>query len=431
MKRVSLIQFLGLWAMTLSGSPDAFAFPCNAVPANVHTQQVSHADVDLQQIIDDVVPGLQAHNLKGFAITLHDRSSRELLNLRGGLARTQCDADGQINFYTSTETPLGSVSKLITTLAAIKAADANGIDLNASFIDYLPYQWRDEVHPRFQGVTLRQFLTHSAGFRKSTCGGRSVHDRLVDGDLFNCNAGGEPTAPPPAVGQRQYSNMLGIYSRLLAYMVAPAQMQVHEQNVMAQFGRFGEHWDPDIYDQDIETYAALIYNDYVHNALFSPLGISATCDMSDNAGGSYTLWYATGDDPSGEMMPDKSLDCASGAWILSSDEMARFLLHIRHRNTLLNRAQYALMESDLAGSHGWGRFDWPTGELYTHSGAWVSTKAWVASLPGGDVVTLVANTPPGGDHAAPKYLLADALEIAVSDGFSRQAVQLGQQVILP
>lgn len=403
-----LIFLLGL-GLLMAWPKAAQAFPCNAQPTVVTSFQNNTPGIDTKLFVDALTADLSGLGVKGYVATLRDRYGEEVANVRMGLARTACDPGGQINFSSMTETPWGSVSKLLTTAAVIKAAGQYGIDLDSPAKDYLPYAWRTRLHSRFEDVTLAEFLSHQAGFRHSSCLGRTVSDRLIDGDLVNCAAAGDPaTPPPPEVGVRSYSNMLGIYSRVLAYMIEPDLMHVHEQNVLASFGPFGSGFTMTAYDQQIEPFAAAIYNAYVQQEVLAPIGVSATCDMATNAGGNHTLWFSSGTDDSGAMPPDRSDDCASGAWIMSSQEMSRFLYHLKHSQAILSESQYQRMELSTDDRLGWGLSGWQTGDVYSHNGSWSSTKAWVMALPGGFTATMVLNTPPPEGSVSPSHALKDA-----------------------
>lgn len=343
---------------------------------------------------------------KGWSATLRNKENLQVATVNHGLARTACDEDGAQAFTSATETPWGSVSKLITTASALRVAKLRNVSLDEPLVEHLPYRWRNLVHNRIElgengsgPVTLRMMLQHRGGFHHSSCFNRNIKDRLIDGDMVNCGTAQEPNWPP-AVGQRSYANMSqAIFQIALAYMDNPLAMNFYEVQ-----------WD-DIpianYDAQIQAITNAFYVNYVKDNLFAPIGITGTCDLSDVAsvpGSNYTLWYSNAADTSGTAVPNGSSSCAAGAWSMSSGEMSYFLNRLKFGN-LIDADSYALMEQGSLDSLGWWKSDWSIGTVYSHNGAWGNTRSEVRALPGGYTATLVTNS-------APYDILATALNEA-------------------
>ncbi len=376
-----------------SATSSAFALPCNQVPVNPAITTGASSAIDLERYAEEVAIRMSLANDKGWAATLTDADGEMIASVTQGLARTACDPGGERAFTVNTETPWGSVSKLITTVAAIHAADAKGVNLDLPLVNFLPLRWRNQVHSRYAlgengsgPVTLRHILQHRGGFRHSSCSGDTIKDRLIHGDLI-CGSDLSPE-PPPSVGTRDYSNMVGIFQITLAYVAEAAQMQSVES--------FASQYNNADYDSYIQTVTNNVYRRYVKDELFAPIGITGSCNMAElktaSVSGNYTLWYASDTDSSGTLPPDQNHTCASGAWIMSSVEMARFLHRMADGTSLLSAEDYALMEQGKTESHGWWRSDWQLGTVYSHTGGWSGTSSAVRALPGGLISTAVYNS---------------------------------------
>lgn len=397
----------------ISGVPLlAHAYPCNSEVNNLNIKFDKSPGLDVEQFVETVVDGMSNSQVKGYALNIYNKWGSSVGSATKGLARTQCDVGGQQAFTLNTETPWGSVSKLITTAAAVHAVDHYPVSLDDHFIDYLPYRWRSEVHSRFANVTLGMLLQHKAGFRHGGCN-KPIRQRLIDGDIANdC---GE-VDPPPEVGTRSYSNTgPGLYYLLLAYITRPSFMGTIE---------FGYQYHDDAsYDAIIQDYTASIYNSYVEDNVFAPINITGTCNMASNFGGNYSLWYDSTFDASGTLPPDHSGHCSSGAWSMSSNEMTKLLSSLRNTESILGHASYNLMESSWSDSLGWWRGEGNTGSYYTHNGAWGGTRSQVYSLPGHYTATLVTNSPPANGVSL-ATVLKEAYDEARVDGVAQDAASL-------
>lgn len=404
------VQLLVIALFGFSMVQASIAAPCN-VPVNNDVVVAEKAPgLNAQLLVSRVSEGMSQSDVKGYALNVFNRWGQSVASITHGLARTACDPDGERAFTLNTETPWGSVSKLLTTAAAVHAVDHYSPKLDDLIIDYLPYRWRPELNRRFQNVTIEMLLQHKAGFRHSGCG-RPLRDRLQDGDFENW-CGSDNTRP--AVGTRQYSNTgPGLFYVILAYMTRPSFMHTID------FG-YQNHSDAD-YDAVIQDYTASVYNNYVVDNVLAPVGVTATCNMADNAGGNYTLWYSSATDSSGGMPTDQSGHCSSGGWILSSNEMTRVLNSLRNSNSILTPESYQLMESSWSDSLGWWRGGSNQRPHFTHNGAWGSTRSQVYSFPGGYTATLVTNSPPANDVSLATVLL-DAYTEARNKGVSQDAL---------
>ncbi len=379
------------FAVALSmSSAAAVAAPCNSVAYNPQFTEAASPGVDTRTFVDQLVLAMAPSNVKGYVATLTNARGEIVAEVEQGYARTACDPGGERTFTTATQTPWGSVSKLLTTATAIKVATKHGVDLDSPIVNFLPYRWRPQLHPRFAvgengsgPVTLRMVLQHRAGFHHSSCDDRNIKTRLLDGDLAECADGN-----PPIVGTRSYSNMLGLFQIMLPYMYS--QPPMHNYELLAVNDSNAQ------YDWYMQAVANGNYRHMVATELFAPIGITGSCNMAEisgpNPSGNYIRWYDNANDSNGALPHDQNHTCASGAWIMSSAHMRKLLFQLKHTENLLSREDYALMEGTGISSLGWGLAKWSIGDIYWHNGKWSGTRSGVRVLPGGFVATLVMNS---------------------------------------
>lgn len=91
--------------------------------------------------------------------------------------------------YVSSDTmyAIGSVSKMYTTAAAMMLADRGLLDIDAPIVNYIPDFTMDD--DRYDQITARMLMNHSAGFHGTTLGNAFLFDdnntQVVDNFLYN------------------------------------------------------------------------------------------------------------------------------------------------------------------------------------------------------------------------------------------------------
>ncbi len=117
------------------------------------TQCVAIADVyrNIAQMLDGKVVG--------YACSV---GSGSIGAFSHGQARTGADAPAEL-FLPSTKIPVASVSKVVTTLAAIRVLAKNGVSLDSGIGGHLPSDWN--LDPFVKSITFRQLLSHKSGIK--------------------------------------------------------------------------------------------------------------------------------------------------------------------------------------------------------------------------------------------------------------------------
>ncbi|QWP77285.1 beta-lactamase family protein [Lysobacter sp. K5869] len=117
--------------------------------------------VDVEAYADGLVPSALARGGLAGAVVVVVKDGQILLAKGYGYADRE---KGRPMDAARTVIRPGSISKLFTWTAVMQLVEKGKLDLDADVNDYLDFRIRDY---RGQGVTLRQLMTHSAGFEES------------------------------------------------------------------------------------------------------------------------------------------------------------------------------------------------------------------------------------------------------------------------
>jgi len=287
---------------------------CGVPLAQKNEVERSTANLDTQRFLDVVGRAFGA-KFKGYAVIFTGAAGKRLGFRRAGWAVDPCD-DGQHKAFTlDTETAIGSVTKLLTTVAVLKVSN-DPVRLQRPLTAFLPFRWKQMAHPYYDTVTIADLLQHKAGFRRSG-GGEHVASRLSKGRELN--------TPP---GTRAYSNSsMGIFHFIYARYAFRAPY--HETEVEFQNAPL------DRYNAEIQKQTSKYFNIGLYNTIFRPLRISATCNpraarfpegrpeyfpFHDVA-----LSYESVRDNRGRLQSGTTLNCASGGVYMSAKDLARVM----------------------------------------------------------------------------------------------------------
>ncbi len=232
---------------------------CNLpMPSKMDVERTT-PNINTQRFLDRVVKDLDG-KFKGYAVILTGTDGKRLGFRRAGWAVDPCDSGSSGEaFDLDTETAIGSVTKLFTTVLVLKATtDSNRIE-RTPMTAYLPFRWRRMAHPYYETVQIADLLQHKAGFKRDG-GGEHISTRLSKGRELNT-----------PIGTRTYSNTtIGIFHFL--YAKYALREPYHETEVKYQNSPI------DIYNTEIQKRTSHYFNLGLYNKIFLPLEISATCD---------------------------------------------------------------------------------------------------------------------------------------------------------
>jgi CubicO group peptidase (beta-lactamase class C family) len=222
--RLALVAWLTLTARA-EGSDEAEAAANNAPP--------SLADgAALEDFLDRLfTDALRTHQIPGLAaVVVHGDQTRYLRGHGWADLATETPVDPHATVF-----PVGSISKLLTTMAVLQLVDQGRLDLDA---DIRAYLGPDAVDDRFaEPVTLRHILTHTDGFDVRW--------------LF-----GGATMTPERV-----PSLARLTQALPRRLVPPGQVYLYSDVGMTAAGRI------------VEMVAGEDFADYMQNHLLRPLGM--------------------------------------------------------------------------------------------------------------------------------------------------------------
>ena len=297
-----------------------------------------------------------------------------------GEGRTSADSPKQsfVDFTTKTKIPVASVSKIVTTIAALRILDQHGIALDKKIGPYLPATWSSaEIDPDpgggvfppvsdyFKNITFRQLLSQHSGimdYGNVPVGSYATLRRFFSQDVSNSSTTscqpstveqpsdpinpnpGNPQDkncgdPMPGVPCRCYSNYNFDIFRILLPKVA------------------GFPEDPNPFTRP-QTFADQ-YVKLVQQNVFDLVGQKNVDCKPPSGSKDYAFAYQFPGSRAGYDWGDVSFRCGSAGWYLSVEDMARVLLSINAKDgKILSAApgndQFEIMRKGHLGWDLWG-----------------------------------------------------------------------------
>ncbi|WP_034268213.1 serine hydrolase domain-containing protein [Haloechinothrix halophila] len=306
-----------------------------------------------------------------------------------GLARTAADG-GPVPQSAMKDITVASVSKPITTVAALRVLADKGIDVDDQIGPWLPGTW--EPGDGVAELTFQQLMTHTSGLRQNyeTATGKggkvtAAYDNIkiaVEQDLGSTSY--------------SYANMnFGIFRIMLPAMLLDTEVPGYDFSVP-----LAAQWD---------ELTAEIFNDHMED-LFASVGVTGSCAPSDSD--ATVLYRFPYDDASGWQTESYVAGCGGYGYYLSANDLTGFFSHLRYTDELLSPATRDLMRDGKLGLQTVGG---EHGTYYGHNGAWgISTGAMtscVLSFPIHVDASLVINSS-GGDYGSTCGVLATAFDDA-------------------
>jgi CubicO group peptidase (beta-lactamase class C family) len=304
-------------------------------------------DVDLDILAARIAGAMDTTNSSYSYVIARDGTLRR--SGASGFARRP--ADGNLAQGIDRRMIVFSLSKLLTTVAALQLIEARGLTIDSTIGPWLPAGWNAPA--AVNALRFRDLLSHRSGLRSSqsapeeTQSWNGMRDSVANG-----------TPLPPSY---TYQNL----NFALFQVIIPALWA-------------GQPGGPSAGITLTEASASFWYRYYVLTRLLEPAGIAdVDCIYEDRATATrlYGVGVADGLDPD-----DRTLWCASGGWYLSSAEYARFMAYLRHTSTLLSPAQRQLMDQAHLGWDGASPGSTSHGTYYTKNGSRSAASGTVGGL---------------------------------------------------
>jgi hypothetical protein len=289
-----------------------------------------------------------------------------------GLARTTANPPSR-TMESSLLTDIASVSKTMTAISILQLLAADGLTIDTKISPYVYSDWSQG--PNINTLTFRNLLTHTSGFGQlpgNACGNDITYAALktIVADGVTTNIG------VPSYGNCNFA---------LLRELMPALLKQPLNNV------------PDGAQRAQKSSA--MYIGYVQSHVFEPVGVKdSSCKPPTDTSGILSYPYPAGT-ASGTDWGDWSLQCGSGGWVLSANDIFNVVNALANGGgTLLTAAEKKQMFADSLGWDSAVRNDCPdpyvckNGDLNNGSGGiavWTYAGVLKCNVP----VVVVVNSP--------------------------------------
>jgi len=289
----------------------------------------------------------------------------------GGQARTATNAPG-LAMTPDLPTNIASVSKTMTATGVLQLLTKARLPVTTKIAPYLYPDWK--MGPNVNQLTFQELLTHSTGFSQnaaSACGNNITYSALK---TVVANGVASTDIGKPSYGNCNFALLRELMPALAGHSLAGVP-------------------DGDQRAQQSSSF----YINYMNSNVFQQVSVPVSA-CKPPAGTNDVLSYTNpAGSTSGTDWGDWSLECGSGGWVLSADNIFRVVNDLATGHTLLPSAQKKQM---FSGCLGWDcavRNDCPSpnvcknGDLNNGQGTAVWTYAGVlkCNVP----VVVVVNSP--------------------------------------
>jgi len=289
----------------------------------------------------------------------------------GGQARTSSNPPA-LAMAPDLVTNIASVSKTMTATAILQLLAKKGLTIDTKISPYIYSDWTQG--PNINQITFKDLLTHSSGFGQlpqNACGNDTTYSALKTVVANGVSASN--------IGKPQYGNCnFALLRELMPALEGQSLSNYPDGPQRAQ--------------QSSTTYI-----NYMNAHVFQPVGVPLS-QCKPPAGTNDVLSYTNpAGSNSGTDWGDWSLQCGSGGWVLSANNIFNVINDIATGNTLLTGAERKQMLSNCLGWDCAVRSDCPNpyvcknGDLNNGSGTavWAYAGILKCNVP----VVVVVNSP--------------------------------------
>jgi D-alanyl-D-alanine carboxypeptidase len=283
---------------------------CNEVSSPLQLQAPPGPEIDLDTLATRIATALDSSTY-GYAYVV---SQNGQMARSGAAGWARGPSEGGVSQSIDRTMIVFSLSKLLTTVAALQLIEAQDLTVDSLIGRWLPPEWNAPASVR--NLRFRELLSHRSGVRSTlqnaavTQSWEGMRDSLANG------------TPLPKTYTYQNLNF-AVFQAMIPKMWAGLPN-----------GPTADH-------QVTATSASFWYRQYVVSQILEPIGISNTDCVDDRA--TTTLFYRLETGISA-LPDDRTMHCASGGWYLSPREFARFMAYLRHTEDLLTTEQRATMD---------------------------------------------------------------------------------------
>ncbi len=289
----------------------------------------------------------------------------------GGQARTNANPPS-LAMAPDLVTDIASVSKTMTAIGILQLLAKNHLTIDTKISSYIYSDWKQG--PNINQLTFKHLLTHTSGFgqlAQNACGNDITYSALktiVANGVSSSN-----------IGKGQYGNCnFALLRELMPALLGQSLNNVPDGSQRAQ---------------DSST----MYINYTNSHVFQPVSVPVSACKPPSGSNDVLSYPFPAGNSSGTDWGDWSLQCGSGGWVLSADQIFRVVNDVAAGNTLLNSAERKQMFSDCLGWDCSVRSDCPSpyvcknGDL--NNGGGISVWTYAGVLKCNVPVVVVVNSP--------------------------------------
>ena len=342
-------------------------------------------------LFEEAVNKKMKNLVKGYAFAIGDKDGIKARS-EGGWA--QDPADGNLRMTTRIPSCIGSVSKMISSVALLNLLEAMPqVKLDDPIFSKLPKKWQQKyAGTQVECITYRQLLQHRSGFS------------LKSGDIANLDEMAKKPKSCPFVASRFYSNAnISLVRYLITRLAYPEEVPAIEKKLAdLPFDEYTEQANIDY---------SFPYERYIKKAILDKglVPITASCRPEPDFMPKVAKEYSDRNDTKGALTNTaaehiaKGNHCApQGSWYLSAEMLVHFGRTLLFSNNYLTNTTKNLMfnEDKSDDRLGWASFEsheafgketgqtkWPW-----HNGGQDGYFALLMQLPNGFVGAVLINS---------------------------------------
>lgn len=299
---------------------------------------------------------------------------------------------------------IASITKTLTATAVLKAMQDKkvvgypNLSIFSKVDDFLPPSWT-----RGRGVkelTFKELMSQYSG----------MFDNSGDTSIGGLRSWIKSGVTRPKTEYKYINGNLAIFRIILPYMMASDATRKNWNN-LAQAN-----------ETEFNNQVSNRYKELVRELVLTPSGIK-NADMVDKS--EYpTRWYNQNNNANGFKEGDWTTSGGGGGWVLSANELAQFMAHLRYDDKILKPETRKLMDDNMLGwedPNFWTQFKGKYGDYLGHGGLLNRNAATPQTIVG--MVSMVINYPSGiqavllvnsmGNYPNKADLMTDAFDSAV------------------
>ena len=233
---------------------------------------------------------------------------------KGAMGMAQTSADRNFDMTENTRMNIASISKFITTVAALRIIEEDPqIDLDDAIGPYLPNDWNPTND--VSQITFRQLMNHTSG----------LHINVNDGEAGQLYDNLKDVVQNTPVGAKTYDYVninFAFFRVLIPQMINAANL-------------------------NDELDYANAYEAYIQDEILAPIGIMGASLKQE--GTDALLYRFPYDNSTGVNPGDWTLISGAGGWYMSAMQLAHFIAYVWHSEALISTDMRHEMNNSLLG----------------------------------------------------------------------------------